>query len=398
MMLINKILPVILLFIYSQTVSAIPFTFEGRSLGMGGVSVATADLASAAWANPAMLTNQRPTDRFALLTGLGGLLKDDDDLITDIKDFQNADDRRQAAGGGSAEEIQAILDMQTIVRGIEGKIIAPEATGVVAMGRAFDSFAMALSIRGDIIAGGAVTDLSCDIISQPGCDPNEIFDDQFNILNIEGVLATEIGVSFAKVYRILNKKVSVGIKPKIVDLQVFTLSESISNADTGFNGLTQEESQFHLGTFTTVDLGVAVDIDNSFRLGLVMRNLINENFDVGVQTLNFDTEARIGLAYKDRLFTLAVDYDLIENEPILANPSFDGLKTQYIAVGGEFNAFDIAQLRIGASRNLASGISRGAKQTIYTAGVGLWLGFNLDIAATLTDNSIGGFIQTGFRF
>ena len=58
----NKILPVIALSVISQSVQAIPFTFEARSLGMGGASVATADLATAAWANPAMLTNQRPDD------------------------------------------------------------------------------------------------------------------------------------------------------------------------------------------------------------------------------------------------------------------------------------------------------------------------------------------------
>ena len=62
---------------------AIPFTFEGRSLGMGGVSVATADLATAAWANPAMLTNQRPNDDFSLLIGVGAFVRDEEDLRTD---------------------------------------------------------------------------------------------------------------------------------------------------------------------------------------------------------------------------------------------------------------------------------------------------------------------------
>ena len=116
------------------------------------------------------------------------------------------------------------------------------------------------------------------------------------------------------------------------------------------------------------------------------------------QTLNFDTEATIGIAYRNRLLTVAMDYELIENEPLLANPTFDGLKTQFIVIGAEFNTFDVAQLRIGADRNLASNISDGAKDTTLTAGVGFWLGFNLDIAATFRDNSIGGFVQTGFIF
>ena len=95
---------------------------------------------------------------------------------------------------------------------------------------------------------------------------------------------------------------------------------------------------------------------------------------------------------------MAVDYDLTENKPLLANPLYGDLTTQYLAVGAEFNAFDFAQLRIGARKNLASGISDAAKDTALTAGVGFWLGFNLDVAATFTGNSVGAFVQTGFRF
>ena len=394
-----KILLLIALSVLSQAAFAIAFTFEARSLGMGGVSVATADLATAAWANPAMLTNQRPGDDFSLLIGVGGMLRDDDDLVSDIDNFQSADERRKEANntGDIQGEAQAILDMQSVVRNLEGKVIAPEVTGVAAMGMAFDSFAMAVSIRGDMIGGGTVTDLSCDI-TQPGCDLKDVFSDEFNILNIEGVLATEVGVSFAKDFNISNKKVSIGIKPKIVDLQVFTYTEPILNASTGLDDINKEDTQFHLGTFITFDLGVAVDISRAWRVGLNIRNLINDEFDVKGQTLNFDTEARIGVAYRNRLLTVAIDYDLIENEPLLANASFNGLKTQYIAVGAEFNAFDVAQLRVGARKNLAGGISSGAKDPTLTAGIGFWLGFNLDIAATFRDNSIGGFVQTGFRF
>ena len=96
--------------------------------------------------------------------------------------------------------------------------------------------------------------------------------------------------------------------------------------------------------------------------------------------------------------TLAADYDIIENEPLLANDVFDGLKTQFLNVGAEFNAFDYAQLRLGAAKNMADGVTGNATDTAFTAGIGLWLGFNLDIAATLRDSTVGGYLQTGFRF
>ena len=399
----NKILSIVVLAVFSQAIYAIPFTFEGRSLGMGGVSVATADLATAAWANPAMLTNQRPDDDFSLLIGVGAFLRDNDDLLTDIDDFQAADDRLQAAqnAGDVPGAIQATNDMADIITGIDGKNMAADVSGVAAMGIAFDSFAMAISIRADAIGAGTVTDLACELNVDPGCDliqfEQEVTSDTKNILNLEGVIATEFGLSIASDFQLFERKVSIGIKPKMVDLQAFTYRESIRTID-GLDAVFDQGKKSDLGTFTSFDLGVAIDLSDSFRLGLNIRNLLTDEFDLGGQTLSFDTEARIGVAYHNRLLTVAIDYDLIENEPLLANEVFDGLKTQYIAAGAEFNVFDFAQLRVGASKNLASGISDGAKNVAYTAGVGFWLGFNLDIAATFNDSTVGGFVQTGFRF
>jgi F plasmid transfer operon, TraF, protein len=384
----NKILSIVVLSVCSQAALSIPFTFEGRSLAMGGTSVATADLATAAWANPAMLTNQRPDDDFSLLVGAGAFLRDDDDLLTDIDDFQAANDRLNATSDPQ-EVLDASNDMLTAVQRLDGKDMAVDVSGVAAMGIAFDSFALALSIRTDAIGAGTVTDLSQNIL--------DVTDPTKNILNLEGVVATEFGLSLAKDFRFFERKVSLGIKPKIVDLQAFTFRESILNTNS-LGDVFDQGKKFDLGTFTSFDLGAAIDLSESFRLGLNISNLLTDEFDLGGTILNFDTNARIGMAYHNRLLTVAVDYDLTENKPLLANPVFGDLKTQYLAVGAEFNAFDFAQLRVGARKNVASGISSGAKNTALTAGIGFWLGFNLDIAATFTNNSVGAFVQTGFRF
>ena len=399
----SKILSVIALSLCSQTAFSIPFTFEGRSLGMGGVSVATADLATAAWANPAMLTRQRPNDDFSLLVGVGAFVRDDDDLVTDIDDFQAADARRQAAAGANdlVAEATALVDMAAVINRIDNKDMAVDVSGVAAMGIAFDTFAMALSVRADAIGAGTVTDLACQLSVDPGCDAvqfkQEVTSANNNILNLEGVIATEFGVSLAKKFRFYNKNVSLGIKPKLVDLQAFVYRESILNTNS-LGDVFDNGQKSDLGTFTSFDLGAAVELSDSLRLGLNIRNLLTDEFDLGGAKLNFDTTTRIGIAYHNRMMTLAADYDLTANKPLLANPVFDDLKTQYLAVGAEFNAFSFAQLRVGARKNVASGISSGAGNTALTAGVGFWLGFNLDIAATFTNNSVGGFVQTGFRF
>jgi len=358
---------------------------------MGGVSVATADLATAAWANPAMLTNQRPGDDFSLLVGVGAFVRDDDDLISDIDDFQAADVRRTAAAnaGNIEDEVAALVDMAAVINRIDNKDMAVDVSGVAAVGMAFKKFAMALSVRADVIGAGTVTDLSQNIL--------EVTDPTKNTLNLEGVIATEFGLSLAKKFRFHGREVSLGIKPKIVDLQAFIYRESILNTNS-LGDVFDNGKKFDLGTFTSFDVGAAVELTDSVRLGLNIRNLLTGEFDLGGTKLNFDTNARIGVAYHNRMMTLAVDYDLTANKPLLANPVFDDLKTQYLAVGAEFNAFSFAQLRVGARKNVASGISSGARDTALTAGVGFWLGFNLDVAATFTNNSVGGFVQTGFRF
>ena len=395
----HKFIAVIVLSAFAQAVQAFPFTFEARSLGMGGVAVATADLATAAWANPAMLTNQPVEDDWSLLIGLGAFLRDDDDLESDINDFQDADERREEAVDAidPAGVLRATLEMRKILGGIDSKIIAVEATPLVAMAISFESFSMAVSARVDVIGAGSVTDISCPLI-EPGCDPTELLSDEFNILNLEGVLATEIGVSFAKDFQLWGRKLSIGIKPKFVELDVVTFQESIRTLDDDLDLIDRDDAKENLGTFETIDLGLAYDVSDSVRLGLTLHNLLTDEFDIGDQTLVMNTEARFGVAYHNDFMVAAIDIDLVENEPLLANNSFVSLKTQYVAIGAEFKASKYFKFRVGASRNVASGISDGAKDTNYTAGVGIWLGFNLDIAAIYSDHSAGAFLQTGFQF
>jgi hypothetical protein len=379
--------------------SAVPFTFDARSLGMGGVSVATADLSTAPWANPSMLTRQKLGDQFSLLVGLGAFIRDDDDLIGDIKDFQDADDaRREARDAGDTQgEARAILDMALTVRRVENKVIAPEATLLFSMGMARDGVSVAFSARSDIVAGGTMTDLSCDLIS-PDCNPEELISEDFNILNVEGVQANEFGLAVARDFDIFGRRVSFGIKPKFVDLSAFTFRESIITIQTAGDYWDEEDEDFDIGNLATVDLGFAVDLNDSWLLGLSVRNLLTDEFDLGDQTLDFNTETTLGLAYNSRVLTVGIDYDLGENDPLLANDSFDSLKSQLLEIGVEYRPSDFIALRAGMARNMASGIPDGARDIHYAFGLGLRYGFNFDVSAIASDHSVGLLLQAGFRF
>lgn len=118
------------------------------------------------------------------------------------------------------------------------------------MGIAFDEFAMVFSVRSDATAAGSVTETS-----QTAAD---VIDPSKNILNIERVIATEFGLSLAKEFALLERKVSIGIKPKVVDLQTFSYRESLRTID-GADTITNRDNKSDLGTFTTIDLGISVD-------------------------------------------------------------------------------------------------------------------------------------------
>ncbi|MCP3688672.1 MAG: conjugal transfer protein TraF [Gammaproteobacteria bacterium] len=218
-------------------------------------------------------------------------------------------------------------------------------------------------------------------------------------MNLEGVQATEYGVSFARDFEVFDRRLSIGIKPKAVELRAFTVREPILTVSTGADDYINEGGKRDLGTFSTVDVGFAMDLSESFLLGLNVRNLFTDRFNLGDHTLNYDAEAKIGIAYKNDFMLLAMDYDLTTNKPLLANDALSTpLETRYLNLGAEFSVGEIVSLRAGVAGNTASNVSSGAKGTQYALGIGFRLGFDLDIAAIANNNTQGLMLQTGFHF
>ena len=387
----KRILSVALVAVLSGSVDAVPFSLEARSLGMGNARVATADIATAPFANPGMLSFQPSRKDFSLLLGVGGFLNDGDEVIDKIDDYQAAYNNFQADPVGNIDEGVRAVD---IAQSLEGDVIAPEATVMISTGYSGEKWAFAVSARADAIAAGTVTDISQTVL--------DLTDPTKNILEVEGVLTAELGVSVARNFQVLGQKVAVGVTPKYVKVDNIHLSESISSVETGLGDLI-DDSVKDLGDFTTLDVGLVMGLTERTKIGLVVTNLVSNkinftNSSGNPATLSFDTQARLGVAYRNDMLTLGADVDLIENDALLTSQNFQALKSQNISLGGEFNLFDFMQLRIGAQKNMADGISEAAKDNLYTAGIGFWFGFNLDLAVVSQNDSLGGFLQTGFRF
>ena len=151
-----------------------------------------------------------------------------------------------------------------------------------------------------------------------------------------------------------------------------------------------DDSSQDLGSLFTIDAGAVINFSDSFRVGIVAKNLISDTLTAGTTSIDFDTKIRVGAAYKNSFLTVAADMDLTEDDPILLEDP-----NKMLAVGLELNAWEIMQLRAGYQTNLASD---STADDLLSAGVGFWLGFNLDIAAVVSEDSIGGFVQAGFHF
>ena len=384
MMHYKRILSLAALAFCWSSADAIPFSVEARSLGMGNVRVATADIATAPFANPGMLSFQPSRDDFSLLIGLGAFLNDSDGLVDKIDEFQDAYNRGQA--GDPAEALRAVSIAQSML----GDVIAPETTLALSTGFSGEKWAFALSARADAIGAGTV--LTTNVI-----DPNA-YD-----LVIEGVLTTELGASLARNFQVFGQKLAIGLKPKYVTVENAFIQEPITTAGTSRGDLLDDKNSTDLGDFTTLDLGLVMGLTRHTQIGLVATNLVSHkinfiNSSGAPATLSFDTQARLGIAYRNDMLTLGADVDLIENDALLTTQNFQALKSQNVSVGGEFNLFKIMQLRIGAQKNIADGISDAAKDPLYSAGIGFWFGFNVDLAVVSQNDSLGGFLQTGFRF
>ena len=381
----------------SQSVIAKPFAYEARSLGMGNIGVATADIATAPFVNPAMLSFQKSDDDFSVLLGAGAFFSDNDGMIDNIDRYQivKADLDAAILAGDAPATAAAVADLLLITSQLDGKALAPEITSGIVVGMSGEVYSMAVSARVDVLIAGGLTNIATN--------QTELLLPNTNVLTIAGVKTNEVGVSFARSFEVMDSKLSIGVTPKTVNVEALEYSESIATSNTGTSSLLDNTVQ-DLGSFTTIDVGIVMELANNFQLGVTAKNLIEEEMTFlttagGVATVSFDKQLTAGIAYSNEFLTIGADLDLTENDSLVSSALFPGLKSKNMSVGMEVDIFDIAQLRVGMTKNIADGISTEAKKPLYTAGLGFWLGFNLDVAVIAGEgDSAGAFLQAGFKF
>lgn len=208
-------------------------------------------------------------------------------------------------------------------------------------------------------------------------------------LDLRAAAIGEAGITLSHEFDVAGNKFAVGITPKAVTVVTFDYSEEVGNEEADTDNFDGDEYRKDYTDFN-LDLGLAKRFDNGWSAGFVVKNLISREYEtVRGNLIEIKPQPRLGVAHQTSWSTVALDLDLVENDPIGY-----GEGSQYAAFGVELNAFDILQLRGGYRANLVN-----SERNIASVGVGLWLlGLHVDLAVAGNENELGASAQLGLSF
>ena len=238
--------------------------------------------------------------------------------------------------------------------------------------------------------------------------------DLSSTVQVVGVAIVDMALSFSREFEIKGEKVAIGISPKLQKVSTFHYADEIDGFDDvdedTFKDTQKDYTKFNL------DIGASYRFGQSekWMVGVVGKNLLGGTFDyedilvtpkdsdgnpngapylLEGGTVELNPQFRAGVAYNGDWTSIALDVDLVENDPIaFENP------TQFAALGVELDVFSFLQLRAGYRTNLSV-----SDASVASIGLGLSpFGVHLDIAAMANPDKPekeGGIaLETGFYF
>ncbi len=386
---------------------------DPRTMAMGGTGVSSGDTGNAALINPALLASNRDEDDFSLLIIAGGGAQDEDELITELQDLQDDDLIEEFELAVDNYQINPTSANATNVQNTGNELVEslvdlggrPLGVGVdagIVLG--VPMFDFGFSVFGTTrvqgvgvlnIAQADVTAIQDRITAVTSTPPLPITDPTFvSSGEFVGAIVTEVGVALAKEVVISDFDFAVGVAPKLVSVETFHTGSQLEDAEFELDENTADDSSVNL------DIGVIKDFGMGLRVGLVGRNLIEEEYETSPNAgftpleLTIESQWQLGASWTTDLYIITADVDLVETD---SAGLFDG-EAQFLSFGGEFDLLDLAQIRAGYRTNLSE-----SDQTLLTVGFGVtFFGTQLDIAAyTNSDDmnqEVGGALNLGVSF
>ena len=364
-----------------------------RELSMGGTAVASADYLSAGFSNPALLTHYSDADDDdwgLMLPNVYVFASDRNNLLDSIDSFtQSFETLENGLGGLTTEE-----DLENLADSLD----ALSDKHFIAGG----GFGLALAIPSTSFSAAVVasTFVEADVFMDIDPDDRDRIEGAFNdpdipALGSEAVLLgsfrTEIGLAMAREFEFSGRTVSVGITPKIQNLEILDLAVNAELSDD-FEDQIDSDNRFTDDNIN-FDLGASTMVSENLRVGLAARNLMGGTFAglSGSYNYKLDPALTTGIAYTSGPLTLAADLDLTTTTRFQEIDSDD---SQFLRLGAELK-WQWAQLRAGYILDLEDNYSNMA-----TAGIGFspFGVMHLDLAGAVGENSYGGSLALSFTF
>src|SRR5690554_4589059 len=302
---------------------------------------------------------------------------------------------------------------------------AEELTGVVDTAINSASNATDLAIQLDSfnvdnilgVANGFTSDTT--IGGNPVISNGELSDaandpDLSSTVQVVAVAIVDFGLSFSREFDIKGEKVAFGITPKLQKISTFHYADEIDGFDDVDEDTLKDTQQDY--TRFNMDIGASYRFGGSgkWMVGVVGKNLLGGSFDYadvlvtpkdsdgninGVPYMleggkvKLNPQFRAGVAYNGDWTSIALDVDLVENDPV----AFENA-TQYASLGVELDVFSFLQLRAGYRTNMSA-----SDANVASVGLGLSpFGVHLDIAAMANpskpEKEAGVAMELGFYF
>lgn len=420
----------------STVAAAIPFSsFDTRSMAMGGAGVAVGGADAAPLFNPALLSVAKEEDDFALiLPTVGVRVADPDKLRESIDNFQNGnyvnslqtsvDALNAALTAGNIPNTQTnaaavstkLGTVSTQLATLNNKPVTAEVGLATVVAVPSKKLGAAFYANGTIAAGGLFEYKDAGTIStlqqQASCLAaattapavsacQATYGSNLNFtsttlqsgIHFKGVQLGEFGFALSHEFQIKDHNVAFGITPKILKAKLFDTVVLVNDSNQTNVSTSDNIADY---SFFNFDLGVAKNYSNGWRTGFVIKNVIPQTLEFKRafvptgETLSLKPQARIGVSHSNSWSTVALDVDLTRNDPA----GFEN-KTQYVAIGGELNAWDWAQLRAGYRVDMVN-----SERNVTSIGLGLapFGVVHVDLAVAGNANEIGASFQLGVHF
>lgn len=378
--------------------------FEARNHAMGGTGIASSNYLAAGWANPALLTRARENDRFGLLLpSLGVLVNDRSGLVDDLTDFTDEFDRVDTLVQANTATQQDLDDLADSLAALSNREVYGTVGGGFALAVPSRSFGWAIHLN-----------VHADFTAFSEIDPGDVQAIRNGLLNptlptllsearVLGVAVADLGVSLATRFGSDELALAVGVTPKYQMVESFHYATRVDQFEDG--DFTEDQYRADDSGFN-VDVGAALTVGDSLTFGLMVRNLIAQDYQTvstlgATATYEINPEIGLGAAWTVGMLTLAVDADLTprerfsEDQGILQQIGVVD-DVQFVRLGAELNLFDWLQFRAG----YASDLENYVDDTI-SAGLGIspFGVFRIDLAGSYIDeDSYGGALQMSLTF